>query len=204
MQQLGCINITSQRLGCSEIGDILGIGGGANHIARPRRLDRLKPLKRSRSVLPFSTRSGPVRDCIFNQVPRNPSISLHLDRLLSSMFFRMYVSRVFGLLIKTAQPPVLTDELACDSSIACIKDLYCAPRNVLDCVLEKLPTCARSTSTFSRSYICPRHRLSRLRQSNRHSSFGRACSTLTSGLVLVLAFSPTELATLSRTHSRLN
>jgi hypothetical protein len=99
----------------------------ANHIAQPCRLDRLKPLKRSRSVLPFSTCSGPVRDCIFNQVPRNPLILLHHDHLLSSMFFRMYVSHVFGLLIKTVHPPVLTDELACDSSIACIKDLYCAP-----------------------------------------------------------------------------
>jgi hypothetical protein len=65
------------------------------------------------------------------------------------MFFQMYVSRVFGLLIKTVQPPVLTDELACDSSIACIKDLYCVPRNVLNCVLEKLPMCARLNLSFA-------------------------------------------------------
>jgi hypothetical protein len=81
-------------------------GRDANHIARPRRLDRLKPLNRSRFALDSS---GPVRDSIFIQVPRNPSISLHLDRLLSSMFFRMYVSRISGLLINTAQSPVLTD-----------------------------------------------------------------------------------------------
>jgi hypothetical protein len=65
--------------------------GDANHIAQPRQLDCLKPLNRSRFALDSS---GPVRDSI--QVPRNPSILLHLNHLLSSMFFRMYISRISG------------------------------------------------------------------------------------------------------------
>jgi hypothetical protein len=41
----------------------------------------------SNVLVSFSTRSRPVCDSIFIQVPRNPSISLHPDRLLFGMFF---------------------------------------------------------------------------------------------------------------------
>jgi hypothetical protein len=89
----------------------------ANHIARPRRLDRLKPLKSSG---PFSTHSRFVLD-----------------------LFSMYdLKESSNCVLET--PRVRSFE----SPIALFR--------------------FRSTSTLSRSYFCPRHRLSRLRQSNRH------------------------------------
>jgi hypothetical protein len=73
---------------------------GANHTARPRRLDRLKPLKSSGLCFDSSGLVS-IRSPI-QGAPKNPSIVLHVD-FLFQVFFRFYVFRFFGLLMNTAQ-----------------------------------------------------------------------------------------------------
>jgi hypothetical protein len=144
----------------------------ANHIAQPCRLDHLKPLNSSGLILDsFRTCSRFVPLC---KGSKNPSIVLHVD-LLFSMFFRINVFRFFGLLIFAAQTPIMTDGLACDSSINCIKDSRCRIRMPSDCVLEtprvlsfESPVSLFHLRLISRSHFLPCHLLLRLCQSNWH------------------------------------